>query len=91
MSNSRPYTSSRLSSTSNATDSPSTGPPSTRKVRAGSRWQAQKATMPITAKIACLVSAAKALPSSAYAFTLVAEKTMVNPMTSSRPALEISR
>jgi hypothetical protein len=70
---------------------PSTGRPTARKVRAGSRWQAQKATSPIAANTACLVIIVNALPSVAYAFTLVAENTIVRPMISSRAALEISR
>nr|BFE75286.1 hypothetical protein GCM10020092_085870 [Actinoplanes digitatis] len=57
----------------------------------GRRWKTQKPNSPSAAKSSWLRIAEKALPSSAYALTLVAEKTMVRPISSSRPELAISR
>ena len=65
--------------------------PSARSVRAGSRWHTQNATMPSSAYAVWFPIAANALPWSAYAFTLVAEKTMVRPISSSSPELATSR
>jgi hypothetical protein len=69
----------------------SPGRASARYVRTGKRWQIQNATSPTPAEIACFSIEVNALPLLTNCSTLVAEKTMARPMTSSRPALEISR
>jgi hypothetical protein len=65
--------------------------PRSRRVLAGSRWHTQNITRPSSAYTAWLAIAEKAFPFSWYAFTLVAEKTIVSPISSSRPELAISR